>query len=155
MYVNDIPDICFSTTKLFADDTKLYREIKTVEDCKILQDDLNSLSLWSEVWLLKFNAGKCVVLKIRNKINYKYSLNGVYLEEVEDQRDLGVMISNDLSPRTHIIDIVKKANQRVGMIRCFTSHTYCKKGWNLIHNYGSFSVRIRGSHMESILQKRY
>ena len=129
VYVNDIPDICFSTTKLFADDTKLYREIKTVDDCKILQDDLNSLSLWSEVWLLKFNAGKCVVMKIRNKVNYRYSLNGVYLQEVVDQKDLGVIISNDLSPRTHIIEIVKKANQRVGMIRrCFTSHTAKKVG---------------------------
>ena len=40
------------------------------------------------------------------------------------QRDLGVLISNNLSPRTHITDIVKKANQRVGMIRrCFSNHT--------------------------------
>ena len=75
-------------------------------------------------WLLKFNAGKCVVLKIKKKIKYKYSLNGVYLQEVANQRDLGVIISNDLSPRTHIIEIVKKANQRVGMIRrCFSNHT--------------------------------
>ena len=124
IYVNDIPGLCISTTKLFADDTKLYREIKSTDDCKILQEDLNSLSVWSETWLLKFNAGKCVVLKIKKKIKYKYSLNGVYLQEVANQRDLGVIISNDLSPRTHIIEIVKKANQRVGMIRrCFSNHT--------------------------------
>jgi hypothetical protein len=64
------------------------------------------------------------VLKIRKKFEYKYSLNGTYLSEVNTQRDLGVLISNDLSPRTHIADIAKKANQRVGMVRrCFTNFT--------------------------------
>ena len=49
------------------------------------------------------------------------------------QRDLGVLISNNLSPRTHITDIVKKANQRVGMIRrCFSNHT-AKKVRTLLH----------------------
>ena len=93
-------------------------------DCNKLQDDLNSLSVWSDRWLLKFNAGKCVVMKIRKKLKYKYSLNGVYLEEVNQQKDLGITISNDLSPRNHIVNIVKKANQRVGMIRrCFSNLT--------------------------------
>ena len=110
--------------QLFADDTKLYREIHDLNDCKLLQDDLNSLSVWSDTWLLRFNAGKCVILKIRQKFNYRYSLNGTYLSEVNTQRDLGVLVSNDLSPRTHIVDIVKKANQRIGMVRrCFTNLT--------------------------------
>ena len=32
IYVNDIPDIITSTAKLFADDTKIYRQINNVED---------------------------------------------------------------------------------------------------------------------------
>ena len=59
IYVNDIPDVCISTLKLFADDTKLYREIHNLDDCTVLQDDLNSLAVWNEIWLLRFNAGKC------------------------------------------------------------------------------------------------
>ena len=122
--MNDIPDVCISTTKLFADDTKLYREIHDLDDCKTLQEDLNALSVWSDTWLLKFNAGKCVLLKIRKKIEYRYTLNGTYLTEVDNQRDLGVIVSNDLSPRTHIVEIAKQANQRVGMVRrCFTNLT--------------------------------
>ena len=31
---------------LFADDCVLYRNIKTVTDCQILQNDLNSLGQW-------------------------------------------------------------------------------------------------------------
>lgn len=124
VYVNDLPDVVISTSKLFADDAKLYTEITSLDDCHKIQNDLNSLSVWSETWMLKFNAGKCVVMKIREKFKYRYTLNGIYLEEVNDQKDLGVLISKDLSPRTHIVEIVKKANQRIGMVRrCFTNLT--------------------------------
>ena len=40
---------------MYADDTKLYREIKTIEDQRILQKDLDTLTKWSEIWLLKFH----------------------------------------------------------------------------------------------------
>ncbi len=40
------------------------------------------------------------------------------------QKDLGVTISQDLKPGHHIAQVVKKANQRIGMIRrCFTDLT--------------------------------
>jgi len=42
LYVNDIPNIVKSTTKLFADDTKIYRQINNVEDSIALQSDLTT-----------------------------------------------------------------------------------------------------------------
>ena len=73
---------------------------------------------------MKFNNGKCVVLKVQKKLNYIYTLNDIYLDEVNTQKDLGILISDDLSPRNHITDIVKKSNQRVGMIKkCFPNLT--------------------------------
>ena len=127
IFVNDLPSSVISTARLFADDTKLYRQIITTADCEMLQDDLNTLSAWSRLWLLKFNALKCVVLKIRAVLNYIYTLNGVELEVVSEQKDLGILISNDLLPRKHILEITKKANQRVGLIRrCFTNITQRK-----------------------------
>ena len=45
-------------------DTKLYREIKTIEDQRILQKDLDTLTKWSEIWLLKFHPEKCFKLTI-------------------------------------------------------------------------------------------
>lgn len=48
-----------------------------------------------------------MVLKIGGKQNYKYFLNGVYLDEIEEQRDMGIIISNNLSPREHIVHIMK------------------------------------------------
>ena len=43
IYVNDIPEIVNCSIKMFADDTKLFRTVKTIDDCKILQNDLNTL----------------------------------------------------------------------------------------------------------------
>ena len=50
IYVTDLPDELPSTLKLFADDTKLYREIRNDQDKKILQNDLNKLMDWSNKW---------------------------------------------------------------------------------------------------------
>ncbi len=121
IYVNDLPDSVRGTSKMFADDTKVYCPIQTLSDCERLQDDLNALSCWSNTWLLRFNAGKCVVVKTRQKIDYDYTLDGVNLTQVHEQKDLGVNISDTLLPSSHVQDIVKKANQRTGIVkRCFT-----------------------------------
>ena len=40
LYINDLPDRVASTTRLFADDSLLYRKIKSEEDQCILQEDL-------------------------------------------------------------------------------------------------------------------
>ena len=120
-YVNDIPDIVSSTAKMFADDTKVYRKISSKAGCDSLQSDLNELAAWSTRWLLEFNAEKCVVLRIRAALNYQYSLNGVYLQEVTSQKDLGITISNSLNQTKHVQELVKKANQKIAMFRrCFT-----------------------------------
>ena len=124
IYVNDIPDSVLSTAKMFADDTKLYRGIKLFDDCRILQDDLNNLSYWTTKWLLNFNATKCVVIKIKMSLLYMYTLNGHILEQVSSQKDLGITVSDDLKPSEHITNIIKRANQRTGLIRrCFTDLT--------------------------------
>ena len=93
----------------------------TKADCDTLQSDLNALSAWSKLWLLEFNAEKCVVLRIRAAITYQYSLNTVYLQKVASQKDLGITVSNNLTPTLHIRDIIKKAHRKIAMFRrCFT-----------------------------------
>ena len=124
IYVNDMPENVMSTAKMFADDTKVYKGIKIIDDCKILQDDLNNLAAWSSKWLLNFNEQKCVVLKIKMSILYMYTLNGHVLTQVSSQKDLGITISETLKPAEHIRNIIKRANQRTGLIRrCFTDLT--------------------------------
>ena len=63
---------------MFADDTKIFRKITSLADALMLQDDLQKLEEWSNIWLLKFNADKCHVLTLGKfqdiKHAHKYSL---------------------------------------------------------------------------------
>ena len=43
-------------------------------------------------------------------------MNGSELSKVNNGKDLGVTISNDLKPTKHCSDVVKKANKLVGCI---------------------------------------
>ena len=101
IYVNDMPTLVQHIAKMFADDTKLYAKTKTRQDCDRLQD-LNHLAAWSQEWLLKFNETKWVVLKIRESLKYAYTLNGYKLKQETTQKYIGVTISDDLKPATHI-----------------------------------------------------
>ena len=65
LYVNDLPDKVKSYCKIFADDTKLYKEINNLKDYKDLQDDI--YELWMDYQMVTvFNANKCKVLHIGN-----------------------------------------------------------------------------------------
>ena len=71
IYVNDIPEMVNCSIKMFADDTTLFRTVKSIDDCNILQNDLDTLSQWTNEWLLT-NVDKCKVMHI-GKNNPKYN----------------------------------------------------------------------------------
>ena len=56
IFINDLPDNIKSSVRLFTDDCVLYRNIHSLQDCLILQDDLDSLGLWEADWQKKFHA---------------------------------------------------------------------------------------------------
>ena len=82
--------------KLYADDTKLYRMIRTSGDPQAIQDDLMMLCDWSDKWLLRFNLDKCTVMHCgpsNLKITYYMKQEGgqLYpLAETTLEKDLGV-----------------------------------------------------------------
>ena len=53
IYVKDIPNIITPTAKLFAHDTKIYRQINKVEDSIALLSDLTALDQWADRWQVK------------------------------------------------------------------------------------------------------
>ncbi len=52
------------TMTKFADDTKIGRTIRTEEDARAMQEDLNKLSAWSEKWQMNFNVTECSILNV-------------------------------------------------------------------------------------------
>ena len=59
IFINDMPDVVRSMCQLFADDAKIFRSIKSLDDNKALQDDINNLTEWSARWQLPLNVTKC------------------------------------------------------------------------------------------------
>ena len=64
IYTNELPDKVCSSSLMFADDTKVFREICSENDLKCLKRDLTSLEKWSATWLLKFHPEKCKILTV-------------------------------------------------------------------------------------------
>ncbi len=124
LFINDLPDVVGSTAKIFADDTKVYRDILSVDDRNVLQQDLNSLVEWSKKWLLFFNTDKCKVLHLGfNNPQHQYTLDGAPLAEVKEEKDLGVVIDSELKFHSHVSQAVKKASRMLALIRrAFSCH---------------------------------
>ena len=59
IYINDLDDDITSKVLKFADDTKVFRKIKSDADRQHLQNDLNKLTEWSKKRQMLFNFGKC------------------------------------------------------------------------------------------------
>jgi len=126
LYINDLPDTVRNLVKIFADDTKLFAVANDDDNCASIQTDLNSLSVWSDTWQLRFNAAKCKRMHIgQNNQHYQYFMqeNGMAttITEVTEEKDLGVTFSNDFKFSKHIVSAVKKANRVLGVVkRTFT-----------------------------------
>lgn len=73
---------------------------------------------WTNDWLITLNEKKCTVLHIgRKNPKYNYFINGSSLEKVDRQRDLGVIVTTNLKWDVHIVEIVKRANSIMYIIR--------------------------------------
>ena len=119
-YINDLPEQVSSRCRLFADDSILYREIKTPQDSSTLQEDLDALAAWEEKWGMAFHPDKCTVLRITRKkepIATPYNLRGHQLEIVDHATYLGVEIADDLSWKKHVTKVKNKATKTLGFVR--------------------------------------
>ena len=118
IYINDLPDVVESACKLFADDTKLYRQVRNQDDRELLQKDLESLMVWSDKWLMPFNENKCKSLHLgKANIKTQYSMGGIPISQVEQEKDLGVIIDSQLKFHNHTSAAINKATRILAMIK--------------------------------------
>ena len=67
VYINDLPEKLSSQIRLFADDTAVYLTVGGSDDGKILQTDLDRLSVWQNRWDMEFNPSKSQVVQVQVK----------------------------------------------------------------------------------------
>ena len=118
IYINDLVNDLECPILLFADDAKIFKEIRSQEDIEAMQRDLKKLETWSVKWLLNFNADKCVTMHIGHRNPHvDYALNRTQLRESSLEKDLGVYVSADMKPSQHVNIAAAKGNRMVGLIK--------------------------------------
>ncbi len=121
LYVNDIPSELKCKIKMFADDTKIWKRIRTIEDGLELQKDIDALDTWSENWLLSFNKKKCKVMSIGHNLRTQYSMGANIIKEKiessDEEIDLGIQIEKNLKWGGQCTKAANKAMAALGMIK--------------------------------------
>ena len=122
IYINDIVEVVHQDSEmaLYADDSKCFRVIKSLNDSLLLQSDLDNLSSWSKTWDMDFNKSKCTIVSFTRKqhpITQSYTLNGSELRRVNEQKDLGILITSSMHWPSHVTTVCSKANRTLGYIR--------------------------------------
>ena len=117
-YINDLVEGLECPILLFADDAKIYKEIKSQDDIDMLTRDMLKIENWSKKWLLTFNEEKCATMHV-GKQNQKenYVLNNKILNKTVLEKDLGVFVSCDLKPSQHVAKVAAKANKIIGLVK--------------------------------------
>nr|VZI32200.1 unnamed protein product [Spirometra erinaceieuropaei] len=106
---------------MYGDDMKIWSVIRGPADEDRLQMNLNRLEEWSNRWLLRLNVAKCSILRLGNTARSTstrgYFLGGAALQEVEAQRDLGVLTTSSLKPSAYCSKVAKSAMSVLHRIR--------------------------------------
>jgi hypothetical protein len=133
LFINDICDCISDGTHitLYADDTKIWRRIVGWDDHAILQQDIDALKNWADMNKMKFHPDKCKALCVSNRASenvlqwaaafpfqtFFYTLDGVDIDFVESEKDLGVYVTSDLKWEVNVAALCTKASSRLGLMR--------------------------------------
>ena len=120
IYINDLEDDISSKVLKFADDTKVFRIRKVINDTdkQSLQDDVDKLVIWSEKWQMLFNFGKCKCIHIgHGNMDEEYKMGDAVLGRTTQEKDLGVTFSADMKVSEQCGIAASKGNQILVLIR--------------------------------------
>ena len=130
LFINDLPIGLNSGTNLmlYADDTKIWRAIKSYDDYCSLQEDINCLNNWATLNKMKFHPAKCKVLSIPGKksnsiflpvpfLRFQFHLGRDPLDYADSEKDLGVIVTQNFRFNDQLAKILSKANQQFGLTK--------------------------------------
>ena len=113
VFINDLPEAVSgargSSEAMYADYTKLYRNINSTTDSESLQQSLSNLNTWSNDNNIRFNGEKCKVLSVTRKKN---SVNYIWAHPRYFTLGRKKIVWN-----THIDIVTAKANKILGLLK--------------------------------------
>ena len=126
-FINDIYENVSEGTNivLYADDTKIWQKITSIEDCIILNRDIDTLHSWDKENGMKFHPKECKVLtasltrQIYNVLpfdRFSYELGDDILDYVSEEKDLGIIVTNKLNWEQQQNYVISKASRQLGLL---------------------------------------
>ena len=151
------------TLTLFADDSKIISVLKGQFGIETLQEDSDIVGDWCRTWCVMLIVEKRKVMHLK-KSNHQVlycmkdeSWNEGYIEETKIERDLGVVISNDLKWREHVDRMAGNANRTISMLkRTFESRNF--ELWkelyvSLVRSHLEYDAQVRNPHLKGNMDK--
>ena len=129
LFINSMQDCISPGTKiaLYADDTKIWRYIHSPIDHQILQNDIDAMYDWSIKNKMRSNTKKCKDLSInhfnKNLLSefpfflFPYRINTTLLDYSNEEKDLGIIVTNKFSFTNHHNEILSKATKQFNLLR--------------------------------------
>ena len=126
---------------MYADDTKIWRQMDSLSDHLHLQRDIDYLFDWALKNKMKFHPSKCKVLMVSKFspppplldilpfVQFFYKMGDSILEYTETEMDLGILMNRTLNFTDHSNFLYGRANQRFGLLKrtCHFVHSIEKK----------------------------
>ena len=120
----------------------MYKEIANSSNyTRALQTDIDHLKNWATLWQLRFNPEKCETMRIihnLDKSSPSYTM-GVAIKPVKCVKDLGLLISYDLSWGAQVDFAVNKdkANKILGIVYRTIGPTNQEAFQYFVHNFSA------------------
>lgn len=119
VFVNDIVTVMTADCLMFADDIKIFSQVRSSADHTNLQQSLSNVETWCAENAMVLNVTKCHVVSFSRLVvrhTFDYHIGGVLLNRRNSVRDLGVIFTSTLSPADHIDHIIARSNSILGFI---------------------------------------
>lgn len=120
LFINSVTKCFFHCLfLLYADDIKIFAVVKNVNDCLLIQRDLDRFEAFCSENKIYLSYNKCQQItftKNHNAIIHNYYIGNYSLERVNSIRDLGILFDSKLHFDVHIKSIVNKAYCMLGFV---------------------------------------
>ena len=113
-----------------------------------MNNDLNALQHWEDMWLMTFNTKKCNTMWVSSSpkpISFNYSIHNAVLENVPHTKYLDVTIQSNLKWDVHCKQVAAKATNTLNVLKWNLKSTkeVCKKTLkSLVHPQVEYAASV-------------
>ena len=124
-FINDLPLYVNSNTDMYADDSTIYSNAKTIEELNVkLTHDMSNVHTWcnNNNMVINNSKTKAMVMTTYQRAatlnsNLHVQFNGVKLTNTENEKLLGVTVNNNLCWKLQIYKVARSLNKGIHLLR--------------------------------------